>query len=323
MTPANTWSHDRAAGPARGGFHEGELLVQARADVRREAARLEGMLGPGGLSAGAERFLEQQRLLVIASRDGRGALWVSPVTGSRGFLVGAGGRLEVTSLPAFGDPLAHLVVGEGIGATAIDLATRRRIRVNGAVAGVSPHGFVLRVEECFGNCPQYIQRREVLEVAEAPAPDDIDRARRLAVESAGLAPKIADRIRAADTFFLGTSHPHRGPDCSHRGGAPGFVRVEGNSLWWPDYHGNNMFTSIGNLAVEPAAALLFVDFELKQMIHLSGTASVEFDEPGRPGDDDRTGRRVRFEVDRSVVVQHPGLQASQVTLDERNPAVSG
>jgi predicted pyridoxine 5'-phosphate oxidase superfamily flavin-nucleotide-binding protein len=323
MTPADTRSDVRAAGPARGGFHEGELLVQARAGVRREAARLEGMLGPGGLSAGAERFLEQQRLLVIASRDDQGALWVSPITGGRGFLVGAGGRLEVTSLPAFGDPLAHLAVGEGIGATAIDLATRRRIRVNGAVAGVSAHGFVLRVEECFGNCPQYIQRREVVEVAETSAPDDVDRARRVAVESVGLPPEIADRIRAADTFFLGTSHPLRGPDCSHRGGAPGFVRVEGNSLWWPDYHGNNMFTSIGNLAVEPAAALLFVDFELKQMIHLSGTASVEFDEPGRPGDDDRTGRRVRFEVDRSVVVQHPGLQASQVMLDVRNPAVSG
>jgi hypothetical protein len=68
-------------------------------------------------------------------------------------------------------------------------------------------------------------------------------------------------IGGADTFFLGTVHPSRGADASHRGGTPGFVRVEGGQLWWPDYRGNNMFNSFGNLEVDKTAALLFVDFE--------------------------------------------------------------
>lgn len=319
MTGVDTHEAREATGPAEVGFHQGELLVQARAGVRREAARLEGMLGPGTLGAGVGRFLAERRLLVLASADSRGELWVSAVTGSPGFLLGSDGSLEVGSLPVSGDPLVHLVPGESVGTIAIDLATRRRIRVNGGLVDVTEQGFAVRVDECFGNCPQYIQRREVTETSN---PTDGDRADGVSTASGQLSPAMADRIDAADTFFLGTSHPERGRDCSHRGGAPGFVRVEGNSLWWPDYHGNNMFTSIGNLAVDPAAALLFIDFELKQMIHLSGTASVAFGHHGGPGDDDGTGRRVRFTVRRSVVVPHPGLHASPVVPYSRNPAVS-
>ena len=79
--------------------------------------------------------------------------------------------------------------------------------------------------------------------------------------AAALSPKHAQLIANADTFFLGTIHPSRGADASHRGGPPGFVRVDGNRLWWPDYPGNNMFNSFGNLAVDPSAALLFIDFD--------------------------------------------------------------
>jgi len=52
-------------------------------------------------------------------------------------------------------------------------------------------------------------------------------------------------IAASDTFFLGTTHPVRGSDASHRGGPAGFVRVDGDQLWWPDYPGNNLFNSFG------------------------------------------------------------------------------
>jgi len=55
-------------------------------------------------------------------------------------------------------------------------------------------------------------------------------------------------------------HPGRGADTSHLGGEPGFVRVHRGALWWPDYPGNNMFNSLGNIVENPAAALLFFDF---------------------------------------------------------------
>lgn len=63
-----------------------------------------------------------------------------------------------------------------------------------------------------------------------------------------------------------------GADASHRGGAPGFVRVDESGFWWPDYPGNNLFNSLGNLAVNPEAALLFFHFTAGRILHLSGTA---------------------------------------------------
>ena len=113
-------------------------------------------------------------------------------------------------------------------------------------------------------------------------------------------------IESADTFFLGTTHPDSGNDASHRGGPPGFVRVTGDGLWWPDYPGNNMFNSFGNLAVDPTAALLFVDFGTGRTLQLSGTATVDWRAPAE-GDDGATGRRVRFTTRRVVATDMPGF----------------
>ena len=100
-------------------------------------------------------------------------------------------------------------------------------------------------------------------------------------------------MRRAGTFFIGTAHPGRGADCSHRGGPPGFVREDDGELRFPDYHGNNMFNTLGNLAVDPAAALLFPDFATGRTVQLSGTAAVEWRAPG-PADGVASGRIVRF-----------------------------
>ena len=58
-------------------------------------------------------------------------------------------------------------------------------------------------------------------------------------------------IRSADTLFLGTTHLERGNDASHRGGPADFVYADHETVEWPDYPGNNMFNSFGNLAVDP------------------------------------------------------------------------
>jgi hypothetical protein len=118
--------------------------------------------------------------------------------------------------------------------------------------------------------------------------------------AAVLSPADAELIRAADTFFLGTTNPERGSDASHRAGRPGFVRVDGDRIWWPDYPGNKLFNSFGNLAVNPEAALLFPDFGTGRTLYLSGTAEVEWDAAARPGDDGSTGRRAVFTPQRLV-----------------------
>jgi predicted pyridoxine 5'-phosphate oxidase superfamily flavin-nucleotide-binding protein len=108
-------------------------------------------------------------------------------------------------------------------------------------------------------------------------------------------------IAEADTFFLGTIHPERGADASHRGGPPGFVHVVDDGLWWPDFPGNNMFNSLGNLAVDPTAALLFIDYATGATLHMSGAAATVWG----------AERRVRFAPARSVDGRRPTLRAGR------------
>jgi hypothetical protein len=129
-------------------------------------------------------------------------------------------------------------------------------------------------------------------------------------------------ITHADTFFLGTIHPTRGADASHRGGPPGFVRVDGDGVWWPDYPGNGMFNSFGNLAVDSTAALLFLDFGSGRTLHLSGTAEVEWTAPGIDGDDGGTGRRVRFRTERIATGFPLGVRSGAPRPSPYNPPLS-
>jgi predicted pyridoxine 5'-phosphate oxidase superfamily flavin-nucleotide-binding protein len=274
-----------------GGFHAGELAVQQRAGVEHEAARLAGMLAPVELVGGIVGFLADRTFVVITARDAAGRLWTSPLVGEPGFLaVSSPTELTVrASIPA-GDPLHALPVGQPVGAVVVEFAARRRVRINGTLARVTADHLMIRVEQAFGNCPRYIQPRVLV-------PDRLDRTTDDVRLGDALAPEDVELITRSDTFFLGTVHPDRGADASHRGGDPGFVRVRDGRLSWPDHPGNNMFTSFGNLAVDPGAALLFLDFATGRTLHLSGTAEVEWD---APGDDGGTGRAVRFTPERFV-----------------------
>lgn len=88
-------------------------------------------------------------------------------------------------------------------------------------------------------------------------------------------------IESLEYFFLATSAPDGQPDCSFKGGAPGFVRVLApNLLVWPDYDGNGMFKSLGNIAAHPQVGLLFMRMgETPRRLRANGCASVAFDDP--------------------------------------------
>jgi len=144
--------------------------------------------------------------------------------------------------------------------------TRQRMRFNGRGMR-TPEGIFLLVEQAYGNCPKYIQLRQ--EEADAPAAAGAPRI------EASLDARQQAWIESADTFFIASAHPHAGADASHRGGRPGFVRVLGeNRLAFPDYPGNAMFNTLGNLQANPRAGLLFVDFETGDVLQLSGRAQV-------------------------------------------------
>lgn len=268
------------------GFHDGELAVQRRAGVSTEAARLTGMLAPADLRGGIGRFLAGRTFAALTARDRDGRLWISPLAGPPGFLrPDSATGLDIAAVPVPGDPLSGLTAGQPAGLLVMEFAARRRVRVNGTLVAAGPHGLRIEAEQAYGNCPQYIGQRSLQPIAARSEP--VRRAAGLSADDRAL-------IRAAGTFMLGTTHPERGNDASHRGGTRGFIRVENGRLWWPDYPGNNMFNSFGNLAVDPAAALLVADFGTGRTLHLSGTATVDWTRPGAAGDDGGTGRQVWF-----------------------------
>jgi uncharacterized protein len=87
-------------------------------------------------------------------------------------------------------------------------------------------------------------------------------------------------IEAAIFFFIATADAEGRPDCSFKGGMPGFVRVTGPSqLAFPDYDGNGMFKSLGNLLVNPNVGLLFIDMQKPRRLRINGTATVNRDDP--------------------------------------------
>jgi hypothetical protein len=89
-------------------------------------------------------------------------------------------------------------------------------------------------------------------------------------------------VESRPMFFLATADAEGRPDCSYKGGLPGFVRVvEPGTLAFPSYDGNGMFKSLGNILVNPAVGLLFIDFESPKRLRVNGRASVSADDPLR------------------------------------------
>ena len=276
-------------------YHEGELEVQARAGVRGMAERI-GHSVHAAVPLVARHFLMTQRFAVVGGLDGGGMVWATPLTGRPGFVSAPGESLvRVEAMPSAGDPLRDALRGGAqVGLIVMDLARRMRMRVNGVVLRETDSGFEVEAREVYSNCPKYIQARS-LAAAGAPAASEP-----VAERSLGLGPAQRELVARADTFFIATAHPERGADASHRGGLPGFVRVEGGRrLVWPDYSGNSMFNTLGNLAADPRAGLLFVDFENGNTLQLSGRARVVWDE-GRAAEFARAERVVEFDVEEAV-----------------------
>lgn len=275
-----------------GGFHSGELAVQRRAGVEAQAARLRPMMGPAELRGGAAVLLAHASFAAMTARDGDGRLWISPLAGPPGFLAAtAPTRLSMRDTMPVGDPLHGLGEGQPVGIIAMLFAAKRRVRINGTLSATDGGVLDVDVVQAYGNCPQYIHPRLISAESDVPATDvHVERDGELSADDIAL-------IRSSDTFFLGTTHPERGNDASHRGGPAGFVHADRNTVVWPDFPGNNMFNSFGNLEIDSTAALLFIDFESGRTLQLSGKAVVDWEKSAGPGD---TGRLVRFSVERVV-----------------------
>jgi uncharacterized protein len=89
-------------------------------------------------------------------------------------------------------------------------------------------------------------------------------------------------IQRCPMFFVATADADGHPDCSYKGGLPGFIRIlDENTLAFPDYDGNGMYRSWGNLLVNPHIGLLFIDFENQSRLRVNGSAKISADDPLR------------------------------------------
>jgi uncharacterized protein len=83
-------------------------------------------------------------------------------------------------------------------------------------------------------------------------------------------------IEKQDMFFIATSDEHGRPNCSYKGGAPGFVRVvDDHTIAFPNYDGNGMYLTMGNLTRNPHVGLLFISFETGHRLRFNGDASID------------------------------------------------
>ncbi len=222
-------------------------------------------------------FFAMLPFVVIAGLDEQD--WPIPtvLNGAPGFIATPDARtLSIAARPADDDPAAAgLLAGAAVGMLGIDPATRRRNRVNGNIVANGSCGFIISVVQSFGNCAQYIQSRDLRSAPAMPAPaETLDHLDGAAVTA----------ITQADTFFVASAsgprdRPGPGVDVSHRGGRPGFVRVNGNILTIPDFAGNRFYNTLGNLLLYPRVGLLFADFAAGDVLQVSGETEIIWDIP--------------------------------------------
>ncbi len=222
-------------------------------------------------------FYAQLPFLFLGAVDESGAPWATVIEGPPGFVSSPDPKtLRIATRPSSADPVSpSFAAGASLGMLGIELHTRRRNRANGMVTELDREGFTVTVEHAFGNCPQYIKTRELC--SPLPSPPKLDPQREL---SATLDDSAQGMIAAADTFFVASyvdvdgNPAQRGVDLSHRGGKPGFVRIDGPVLTIPDFAGNRYFNTLGNLMVNPRAGLLFIDYHSGDLLQLTGSTEV-------------------------------------------------
>lgn len=260
-------------------WHAGEIELQRSIGA---AERMDEI----GRRVVRDHLIEQHRLfypqlpfVVLGAVDANGDAWATLRAAEPGFLASSDAHHLAVRLPRDADDPADAGMNDGdaLGLLGIELHTRRRNRLNGTIRRTGDDGFDIAVVQSYGNCPQYIQRRQFAFVREpnVPAPQ------RPHVMTA-LDAQARATIATADTFFVASyvDDGKRQVDVSHRGGRPGFVHVDDDgTLTIPDFSGNRFFNTLGNIVANPRAGLVFVDFDTGDVLQLTGDAQVLLDAP--------------------------------------------
>ncbi|MCK5478362.1 MAG: pyridoxamine 5'-phosphate oxidase family protein [Methylococcales bacterium] len=263
-------------------FHQGEQKIQQRLGVRDKMERFGRQVIRDFMPDQHRDFYAQLSFVFVAHADKHGWPWASMLFNHTGFISSPDKKqLNINAVPVQGDPLVQsLTTGNRLGLLGIDLETRRRNRLSGSISKVTTDAIELNINQAFGNCPQYIQSRELHNIDPKFMPP-------IAIkELSSFDQQAIKLISQSDTFFVasyvtnGSNKASEGADVSHRGGKPGFIRVDdAQSLTIPDYLGNFHFNTLGNFLENAKAGLLFIDFVHGHMLTLTGTTEILWDSP--------------------------------------------
>ncbi|OBF33661.1 hypothetical protein A5724_19100 [Mycobacterium sp. ACS1612] len=250
-------------------YHAGELAVQAQADTVAQAAKMAHTVRTN-VPAALSMFLSALPWVLIGGIDALEHVWASPIFGKPGFVgTPTDAEVRIAAHILMGDPL-HGAGARGTGwpagMLAIDLRWRMRARINGTIRA-DEGGMTITVDECYANCPKYIQDHQ-LDVEDVSAQPTRVRSDRMSAKGRAL-------VRGADTMFIASVGPDLSADVSHRGGPSGFVEcsADGTALRFADYPGNGVFNTLGNLHCDARSGLTFFGFETGELLQLTGYAS--------------------------------------------------
>ncbi|MBO9562060.1 MAG: pyridoxamine 5'-phosphate oxidase family protein [Niastella sp.] len=301
-------------------FHAGEREVQDKTGETHLADAIKGLI-TSTIPQGAINFVENQPMVIVGTRNAAGEPWASLLIGNFGFVkVPDPGAIVFDTRRIISDEsdifFSNLHDDDQIGSLFIELSSRKRLRVNGTCRHEG--AFIqLSIQHAYPNCPKYIQRRVI------SMPEYFEKVAAVTTQGTGLTPAAIAWIKDADTLFVASAGANGGLDASHRGGNPGFVQViDDTVLKIPDYPGNSLFNTLGNIVQNPKVGLLFIDFDKRETLQLTGTASLLFDQTS---EDDLlrtrgTGRYWLFNALRWIhTIDHHNVQWKFLEYSRFNP----
>ncbi|ALM82885.1 pyridoxamine 5'-phosphate oxidase family protein [Bordetella sp. N] len=280
-------------------WHAGELALQTQAGALAKMDDVGRRFIRDYMPEQHREFFVQLPFVVLGTVARDGTVWATLRAGLPGFLASPQPRrLNVALTRESADPADEgLADGSAVGLLGIDLATRRRNRMNGVLRQVEETNGAqsyIDVVHSYGNCPRYIHQRAIVFTRDP-------------LEQSKVAPQILDTldesaralIARSDSFFVasyvdsrhtdlpavnlpesGMPDLGRQVDVSHRGGKPGFVRLDADGgMTIPDFNGNLFFNTLGNFMVNPRAGITFADFETGDLLQMTGHAEVIVDSP--------------------------------------------
>lgn len=255
-------------------IHKGELFVQTLLGVRQPGDPI-GAYIPSTIPEYFNQFIEAQNMVVVGAKDSEQNVYCYLLAGEPGFMgvlepdtlrIDAGSYATDLYAPSFQS-------GKELGLLIINMAMKARIRINGAIVkGMADGEVLVKVAQAYSNCNRFIHGRSLS--LRKSGKDE----RHVAYREPLLNSFHQNIIANSDTFFIATSSRDGKMDASHRGGNRGFVQVmDDRTLLFPDYSGNMMFNTLGNLVENSSIGLLFIDFDNGDTLHITGDAEILWD----------------------------------------------